>query len=77
MLQVKLEVNGVLIDYIDIVNVGKVAGDLCTYDVSYKGKNVPVTHNRGAGAVVLALQAIQSLNAAGAFYKKKGEQKDE
>jgi len=67
MLQIKLEVNGCLVDYVNIVNVT----DLCIdrpeelnsaiYEVVYQGKKFGFIHNRSDGALVCALKGLQAI----------------
>lgn len=60
MLQIELSVNGCIIDFIDIVNVGT-SYDKATYEVSYQGKRFGFIHNRTKGAVVCAMKALQAI----------------
>lgn len=60
MLQLKLEVNGHLIDFVNIVNVSS-KQDPATYEVTYQGKSFGFTHNRSEGALVCAMKAMKAI----------------
>lgn len=65
MLTLLIQINGVTIDRIDVVNRGRVSGDIDRhlYEWQTPGANGYVTHHRDDGAAVLIQRVIAELLA--------------
>lgn len=68
MLQLKLEINGVIVDYVDIVNVTDSCNerpkilDMHLYEVRHQGNVYGFAHKRSDGVRECAKAALEAIN---------------